>query len=475
MPATPAADLLRWPLVGRFLRWRHARTAIQGGLLGLAVVVVLHGLLGPPFAPRNLATVLTWVHYRGLLVVGLLAAGNLFCTGCPFVLVRDGARRLRPPRLRWPRVLRNKWLALALLALFFYLYELLDLWASPRGTAALVLAYFLAALAIDLVFTGASFCKYVCPIGQYNFVASTLSPLDLQVKEADTCRSCRTHDCIRGTTPHSPGPVTQRGCELGLFLPTKVGSLDCTLCLDCVHACPHDNIALRPRLPASELWDERRRSGIGRLSRRPDLVALAMVFTFASLLNAFGMVGPAYAVERWLSGLTGFRSEAPVLALIFVAGLVVLPMALVGLAATATARLTGSGTWAIAQRYAYSLVPLGVGIWAAHYGFHLLTGALTVIPVAQAAAADVAGAAILGGPRWGLAGLRPAAVWPLQVGLVLMGAFLSLGVVHALSRRDHPDAATRAALPWVALLGFLAAAALWLLAQPMEMRAAFAG
>jgi hypothetical protein len=52
---------------------------------------VLHGLFGPQIAPRNLATVLTWVHYRGLPVVALLAAGNLFCTGCPFILVRDAA------------------------------------------------------------------------------------------------------------------------------------------------------------------------------------------------------------------------------------------------------------------------------------------------------------------------------------------------------------------------------------------------
>ena len=103
-----ALDVLRWPVIGRFLRWRHARTALQLVLLSLAAVVILDGLLSARIDPTNLAAVLTWVHYRGLLVVALLAAGNLFCTGCPFVLVRDAGRRVRPPWRSFPRWLRTK-------------------------------------------------------------------------------------------------------------------------------------------------------------------------------------------------------------------------------------------------------------------------------------------------------------------------------------------------------------------------------
>src|SRR3954454_21239654 len=98
-PARPGFDLLRLPLVGRFLRWRHARLALQLPLLALAVVLILHGLFGPDLAPKNLATLLTWVHYRGLLVVVLLAAGNFFCLGCPLLLARDLTRRFFRPTL----------------------------------------------------------------------------------------------------------------------------------------------------------------------------------------------------------------------------------------------------------------------------------------------------------------------------------------------------------------------------------------
>ena len=41
---------------------------------------------------------------------------------------------------------------------------------------------------------------------------------------------------------------------------------------------PTTTSAISPRLPASELWVDPRRSGIGRFSRRPDLAALVVVF-----------------------------------------------------------------------------------------------------------------------------------------------------------------------------------------------------
>src|SRR5262249_10689213 len=151
-----------------------------------------------------------------------------------------------------------------------------------------------------------------------------MSPLELRVADQSTCRSCRTADCIKGRRePASPLTVVRRGCELGLFLPAKVGNLDCTFCLDFVQACPHDNIELSTRTPALELVDLRRRSGVGRLLQRPDVAALATLFVFGGMLNAFAMVSPVYRLEMWMAGLLGAVTEAPVLALVFALFLVV--------------------------------------------------------------------------------------------------------------------------------------------------------
>ena len=53
---------------------------------------------------------------------------------------------------------------------------------------------------------------------------------------------------LAGLTIAFAAMIAQRGCELYLFQPKKAGNLDCTFCLDCVKACPHDNVALLPTL-----------------------------------------------------------------------------------------------------------------------------------------------------------------------------------------------------------------------------------
>ena len=465
-------NILRLPLVGSFLRWRYARPALQLLLLLISVAVVLHGLFGPQLAPRNLATVLTSIHWRGFLIVAIVAVGNLFCTGCPMVLARDLSRRFFHPALRWPRRLRGKWLGVALLVLVLFSYELFDLWSQPRATAWLVLGYFGLAIVIDTVFKGASFCKHLCPIGQFNFAASTMSPTELRIVERETCRTCRTSDCIKGS-PAQAGHDVQRGCELGLFLPMKVGNLDCTMCLDCVHACPHDNIALVTRTPGAELLERGRRSGIGRLAQRADLAALAVVFTFAALVSAFAMTGPAYAVEQRLAATIGTRTEWPVLAIIFLVGLLLAPALLLWGAGTITLLFADHrGTLrATMSAYAYALIPIGLGIWVAHYGFHLLTGLLTIVPVLQSAVIDAFGHALLGGPFWGWVGLQPGAVFPIQLGCVVLGAAGSLALVQAIAQRDQPSRPVLASAPWLAVVLLIMTTALWILSQPMEMRA----
>jgi len=460
-----STDVLRWPVIGTALRWKHARTAVQLLLLLVAAAIVVHGLLGRQFAPGNLATVLTWIHYRGLLVITLLAAGNFFCMGCPMVRVRDWGRRLHRPSRSWPRVLRSKWTGVALFALVLFSYELFDLWSLPGATAWLVLAYFAAALTIDLVFKGAAFCKYVCPVGQFNFVASTVSPLELQVRSNDVCRSCRTFDCIKGNRVTS-----QRGCELGLFLPAKVGNLDCTFCLDCVQACPHDNIALGSRVPAAELLETRRRSGIGKLTDRPDLAALAALFTFGALVNAFAMTPGAQGMQGWLTGRTGMTGLGA-LAAVFLLGLAILPVALFAGASAFTRVISGEDQTltSIATRYAYALVPLGMAIWFAHYSFHFLTGFAAVAPAIDGAARDLF--------EWPLfdhaghlTGIQPGAVVPLEIGSILLGALGSAALAYGVSERDYRGRAVAASIPWLLVVLAIASAALWTVVQPMEMR-----
>ena len=307
-----------------------------------------------------------------------------------------------------------------------------------------------------------------------------MSPLELQVRQPETCRTCRTVDCIKGRRDEAvPSRVLRRGCELALFLPSKVGNLDCTFCMDCVQACPHDNIAVATRVPGLELVDPRRRSGIGWLPRRRDVAALVVLFVFGGLINALGMTAPARAMEQGLVNLLGAQSEGPVLAALFAIVLIAIPILLLGIAGMLTASLTRRGLSSsldVVTRYSYALVPLGFGVWLAHYGFHLLTGVLTLIPVTQSAVLDLFGWPALGTPLWQLTGMRPGLVFPIEVGVIVMGAGGSLVLAYLISERDYLERRVIATIPWAAVTIAITVAALWITSQPMDMRAvAFPG
>jgi cytochrome c oxidase assembly factor CtaG/ferredoxin len=399
----------------------QARRIAQTGMLLLAAAVMADGFYGTQVAPLNLAGVLPWIHWRALSILALLVAGNLFCMVCPFTLARDVARRVLPAKLRWPRALRTKWLAAALFLLYLWCYEAFSLWNSPWLTACVMAGYFLAAIAVDGVFRGASFCKYVCPIGQFHFVASLISPREIGIRDETVCQSCRTFDCIRGNE-------RARGCELALFQPRKIGNLDCTFCLDCVKACPYENVALLPVVPAKTVTLEGYRSSIGRLAKRTDWVALALLFVFGAFVNAAGMVAP---VMRWEHGWRlrlGSHAMPLIVALFVLGGAVVIPAALVALISLWQSANT-------VRRFVFMLTPIGFAMWAAHLLYHLVQMPLL--------------------PDW----LTGAQILVLDAGLLL-----------TLYTGWRMREAVMQFIPWAAVACLLYGAGIWILFQPMEMR-----
>ncbi len=388
---------------------------------------------------------LPWIHWRGLVVFSLLVAGNLFCLACPFTLPQTLARLLLPAGLEWPRRLRSKWLAVLLVLLFLWSYEAFALWDSPWWTAWIVVAYFVAALLVDGLFRGAAFCKYVCPIGQFNFVQSLVSPLAVQIREPATCVTCRTHECL-----HGGGGIP--GCELELFQPRKHGNMDCTFCLDCVHACPHDNVGLIAGLPGRELWSDPPRSGVGRFSGRTDLAALVLVIVFGAFANAAGMVGPVVEWETRLQARLGWQSPFWIVGALAVLGLVVLPLLAVSGGAALSRRLGGANEAgpAIAKRYLYALVPLGFAMWIAHYSFHFLTSCAAVVPATLRFANDL-GFSSAAAVTWQAGCCQPAGDWlpRFEISLLGVGLLLSLysGFRIALADSPRPSAAPGGLLP----------------------------
>jgi cytochrome c oxidase assembly factor CtaG/polyferredoxin len=455
-----AFDLLRTPFVGAFLRARYGRQTLQAAsLLGVGVIIA-HGLFGPRMAAVNLAGVLPWNFVRAGGVMALLFFGNLFCMACPFTLPRELARRLGWARLRWPRLLRSKWIGVALLLGFFFSYEHFSLWNSPARTAWLLIAYIVAAFALDSLFEGAGFCKYVCPIGQFNFVAALLSPTTLRVRSQTICASCTTHDCVRGN-------AMQRGCELDLYLPQKRSNADCTLCMDCVKACPHDNIGIVPRSLTEDLLAAGPTSSVGRLHHRLDVAAVAGVVVLGAFGSAAAMVAPGRAAWGWAEARspmlsTGAGSAASVLAVALLCTAVLWAVSAIGEA-------RGTPSREHFCQAALALLPLGLGMWAAHLLFHLVAGAPSLLPLVRQAAQDL-GSTLLGQPNWSLAGAGGAGSWLLQAQLLLLDAGLLLSLYCVWRMGPESPRRMLASAPMAVLILALYSLGFWLLLAPMQMR-----
>ena len=450
-------DVLRFPLIGRWLRGRWSRAVLQSGLLLVALLMVYDGFTGPPEPHRNLATVLAWVHYRGLILLALLFMGNVFCMACPFSLLRTVAPGLARRGPRWPRVLRTKWVAVAFLFLIFFLYEWLDLWASPRATAWVILAYFALAFLLEALFQESPFCKYVCPLGHFNYVYAAVAPVQIRARDAQVCRACPGKECLNGSD-------AVPGCGTLLFVPQVQSNLDCPLCLDCARACPYDNVQLALRSPLAELENP------STWPRRLDVAFLPFLMLAASLSNALGMTPPFYdlldALARW-----GLASAGVRMFLVFAALNLVVPGLIMAFLGWWHRRyLPGYRARTAVAVLAPALVPLSFGIWAAHYGFHFWTTAWVLVPVVQGFAR--AHGLDLGTPLWQPHFLVPPTWWyPVQVALVLVGFGFTLWMLHRRSQGAFPQVDRQALVfPWVVVAMLAAWAAVALFALPMEMR-----
>jgi polyferredoxin len=509
-------DLFRLPYLRKFIRWKYARFVFQLPLLILALFVIVDGFTGNQLAPRNVATTSVWLHYRGFVAIALAIFGNAFCAACPLMLTRGATKRLERllrGKLTFPSFLRNKFFVTALLLFYFFSYEYFNLWSSPWLTAWLVIGYFGAALVVDTLFPAGTFCRYVCPLGNFNFVMASSSPTQITAIDHDVCRQCEHKPCLQGRYTDSPAnlvllsegqgaegksntsssfsaPVLPLqtngtkevafiplsdithpngkghfpGCETELFVPTIQSNMDCTLCFNCVRACPYDNVALSVRRPG---WEWTRSPWLKR--GRFALMLMGVMLTFYGLLNAVAMVPPYFQFAQFIADTLRTNSELLVMSLFFIAlaGFGFLSTLGVSVLADALGGKKVSPLQAF-QRWGYVVVILGVGFWVSHYLFHLLTGALTIIPVFQHFF-SYRGFEV--DPNWRLAQVIPSRwFFPISAFITVFYSFLAVYVTLRIALRDFGRRGVLAMWPVLLFVLVFTAFALLVFNLPMEMR-----
>ncbi|OFW01850.1 MAG: hypothetical protein A3G20_02590, partial [Acidobacteria bacterium RIFCSPLOWO2_12_FULL_59_11] len=352
----PPPNVLNWPVVGKLLRWRHFNALLIVPTLVVFLFIVLVGFLGQQDT-SNPATLLTWILWWPAVIFSFLVLGRIWCVACPFGYMGDLTQKVFSFHLKVPRILKNMWWRLGLFLALTLITTVWSLYSWPIGTAWLALTLTLGAMTLGVIYEKRTFCRYVCPVGGIFGLYAMASPVRIEVKDKKLCqKNCSDKDCAQV-------------CKWFEFAPTMERNTDCNLCLDCVRACPHDNIVLKGQFIGADLveFQPRRKS----LDEGITVAAVLGVSLFQTvvMLNSW----PQW--EATASGWLHIPSGPILYTFIFLTLGVVVPALLVAaIANMGSPRKERRGDIFSAFRaYAYVFLPLGLALHAAH-NFHHLFG-----------------------------------------------------------------------------------------------------
>ena len=157
----------------------------------------------------------------------------------------------------------------------------------------------------------------------------------------------------------------------------------------------------------------------------------------------------------------------PIVSVMYAGGLLIIPGILTAACGWASLRWSqASITWNdLTCRFTLALVPVGFGMWLAHFSNHLVAGWSSLIPALERISSRASSAVY---PQAWIPG------WILSLELTFLGLGLLLTLYRTWRAAGRVARGDRSALavmaPWAVLAGGLYSAGVWIVLQPMQMR-----
>jgi len=456
-------NLLGIKCIDRLVKKSWFPLLMQSTAIFLFLLVISAGLFGNQ--KNNIAPVLTWTWWWALLIFLVLGFGQAFCMICPWEgissLVTSLSLKSRFKRLhygfKWPKWARNIYPAIVLFVVLTWFELGRNITHSPSMTAILALCMVGMAVMTALFFEKRAFCRHVCLVGRITGIYSLFSPVELRPQSAEVCKDCDTKDCYRGNE-------TATGCPTNLFPGNLKENTYCTLCTECVRACPHDNIGINLRPVAADLFHKDR--------FQTDEAALAIVLLALTSFHGLTMTPFWTITNNFLRVETGLGPTAVFSVLMLL--MLVAPILLFWTGANVARRLTrGSGVSAfkIFKAFAYSLIPIALFYHLAHNCMHFFLEGGGLIP-------------LLSDPfgwGWNLFGtadktygplLSLQTIWFLQMICIVIGHVYGVLIADRVAKRLFTDSRMTllSLIPLLFTMILYSCFSVWLISQPMDMR-----
>jgi polyferredoxin len=259
-------------------------------LLTLAgfVFTIAAGLFGSRVGSHNFSIIFVWIAWWTALKLAFIPfGGRSWCSVCPIPLpgewlqqggiLGQGKHKIGL-NLRWPKRLKGSCMQSGSF-LLIGLFSALTL-TDPRVTGWVLLAIFAGAIGLSLVFERRPFCTTFCPIGGFSGMYAKTSPVEVRVIDKEICTRHETKSCYHA-------------CPWGVYPVALRDNSACGMCMECLRACPHDNLALNLRPFSTDLSvPPHGILGVQRTVSRLDEAFLALVMLGSVIAFAAVFTGP---------------------------------------------------------------------------------------------------------------------------------------------------------------------------------------
>ena len=137
-----------------------------------------------------------------------------------------------------------------------------------------------------LLFDRKSFCRYGCLVGRVSGLYALFASTEVRSRSASVCTDCHTKECVKGS-------ATAYGCPTFLYPGKLETNTYCIQCMECVQACPVDNLAVNLRPWGADLAVEGK--------PRADEAYLALLMLSITGFHGLTMTPNWAKMTAWLS------------------------------------------------------------------------------------------------------------------------------------------------------------------------------
>jgi polyferredoxin len=452
-------DLLAFPGIERMIRWKYFSISLRSVSALIFSFIVLTGLVGNPHT--SIAASFTWLIWWTLLIFFIAFGGKIYCAACPwdffadlfqFGLSKSVHGEKKSLQKKWPKFMRNIYPATILFIIITWLELGFHLTSDSYLTSILGVMVVGAVVLSSQIFERRSFCRFACPIGRISGVYAQTSPIEMRVRKKEVCQTCSGMECVRGGDNGTKCPTFQ--------LPYKLNqNTYCTLCTECVRACPEQNLTLYAR-PLNEDLKKVRQT-------RMDEGLLVIVVIILTFFHGLTMT------PTWLNWTNAVGQVLNVDYLFSFTLLMITLMVGTFLLLSATDKVIRMifKIKGFSLVHLFAFIPLVLGYHLGHNAMHLLAEGTRLIPMI--------GDPFGWGWNWmGLSDYVPAplmshgALHYLQLAFILIGFMFSSKVLRIRIQQSSQivESYKKLYFSYGSVLFLLGVLAVWFVYQPMVMR-----